>query len=88
MPLRKPFLINNTKTIVMLHPDKFQNEIYTLLTKIEEEYPELSPFLDENLVTIPYIEHPKLDDETFSRYLDDLKQLLYHYRNNHQKNKA
>ncbi|MGS2740209.1 hypothetical protein [Sinomicrobium sp. M5D2P17] len=72
----------------MQQPGKIQNDIYALLTKIEEEYPELYQFLDENPITIPYMEHPQLDNEIFSRYLDDLKHLLYHYEHGHQKIRA
>ncbi|RNL85375.1 hypothetical protein ED312_12605 [Sinomicrobium pectinilyticum] len=72
----------------MLHQGELQNEIYALLTKIEEEYPELYRLLDENPITIPYIEHPQINDETFSRYLDDLKHLLHHYEQSHREIRA
>ncbi|RNL75291.1 hypothetical protein ED312_21530 [Sinomicrobium pectinilyticum] len=59
-------------------------EIYRLTNEIEEQYPELYPYLDENPVTIPYYPHPELNDEVLSGYLDDLKQLLLHYAESHR----
>lgn len=64
---------------------KLIKEINELTLKIEQEYPELYQYLDENPMTIPCCEHPKLDTENFSDYLDSLKQLLKHHIENHRK---
>lgn len=60
-------------------------EINELTLKIEQEYPELYIYLDENPITIPCCEHPKIDTKTFSDYLDSLKQLLQHHIETHSK---
>jgi len=64
---------------------KLIKEINELTLKIEQEHPELYQYLDENPMTIPCCEHPKLDTENFSDYLDSLKQLLKHHIENHQR---
>ena len=66
---------------------KLQNlfkEINDLTLKIEQEYPELYQYLDENPITIPGSEHPKLDTETFSDWLESLKALLKHHIETHK----
>ncbi|MBD98793.1 MAG: hypothetical protein CMO34_03035 [Verrucomicrobia bacterium] len=60
-------------------------EINELTLKIEQEYPELYQYLDENPMTIPCCEQPELNTKNFSEYLDSLKQLLKHHIRNHQK---
>lgn len=60
-------------------------EINNLTLKIEQDYPELYKYLDENPITIPCCNHPKMDIKNFSDYLDSLKQLLKHHIEKHQK---
>ncbi|MBL1232508.1 MAG: hypothetical protein P1U44_03150 [Vicingaceae bacterium] len=60
-------------------------EINTLTLKIEQEYPELYQYLDENPLTIPCCDQPKVDTKNFSDYLDSLKQLLEHHVESHEK---
>lgn len=62
-------------------------EINTLTLKIEQEYPELYHYLDENPLTIPNGELEAFDNKVFSDYLDSLKQLLQQYTINHPQNK-
>lgn len=59
-------------------------EINDLTLKIEQEYPELYQYLDENPITIPSTNRPEMDTKNFSNYLDSLKQLLIHYVENHK----
>jgi hypothetical protein len=61
------------------------NEINELTLKIEQDYPELYQYLDENPVTIPRSEEPQLNTKTFSDWLDSLKELLEHHIENHTK---
>ncbi|MFT6879594.1 MAG: hypothetical protein ACI9QN_001712 [Arcticibacterium sp.] len=49
---------------------ELSKEINELTLKIEQEYPELYQFLDENPATIPCCEHPELNTKTFSDWLD------------------
>jgi len=60
-------------------------EIMDITYKIENEYPELYKYLDENPITIPIIEHPNLDKKVFSDYLADLKNLLNNHIQSHKK---
>jgi hypothetical protein len=59
-------------------------EINDLTMKIEQEYPELYQYLDENPITIPYSEHPELNIKTMSEWLDSLQELLKHNIENHK----
>lgn len=51
-------------------------EISDLTLKIEQEYPELYRYLDENPMTIPCCDHPEVNTKNFSDYLDSLRSLL------------
>lgn len=54
-------------------------EISNLTLEIEEKYPELYRYLDENPISIPSAEHPKLDTTILSDYLESLKTMLNNY---------
>lgn len=58
-------------------------EINDLTLKIEQEYPELYQYLDENPLTISSGGSSKVGKKNFSEYLNSLKQLLKHYIENH-----
>lgn len=58
-------------------------EINEITLLIEQEYPELYQYLDENPITIPSMEHPQMDTKNFSDYLNSLKQLLKHHIETH-----
>lgn len=62
---------------------KLSQEINELTFKIEQEYPELYGFLNENPITIPTSEDPQINTETLADYLDTLNQLLKHYSTSH-----
>lgn len=61
--------------------------INDLTLKIEQEYPELYQYLDENPITIPSKEHPNMDTKNFSVYLDSLKGILKHHVESHNPQK-
>lgn len=56
-------------------------EISVLTREIETNYPEIYEHLDENPMTIPNMEHPKIDNKALEDYLESLKQLI----NKHKK---
>jgi CDP-glycerol glycerophosphotransferase (TagB/SpsB family) len=62
---------------------KITEEINKLTLHIEEKYPELYQFLDENPITIPTSEHPDMSDKVFADYLESLKDLLEHHMDTH-----
>ncbi|PNQ74810.1 hypothetical protein C1T31_01325 [Hanstruepera neustonica] len=51
-------------------------EIARLIRDIETNYPEVYQYLDENPITIPNMEHPKVDRKELEDYLESLKQLI------------
>ncbi|MDF4222646.1 hypothetical protein PXC01_13675 [Maribacter sp. M208] len=63
---------------------KILNEITTLTTDIETNYPELYRSLDENPMTLPVSQHPHMDKEVMQEYLESLKQMLHHYLDEHK----
>lgn len=63
---------------------KILNEITTLTTDIETNYPELYRSLDENPMTLPVSQHPHLDKEVMQEYLESLNQMLHHYLEEHK----
>ena len=60
-------------------------EIIEITTTIETQYPELYRFLEENPMTLPAVDHPKIDEATLTEYLKSLKELLQHHRETRKK---
>lgn len=58
----------------MERTEKLSQEINELTFKIEQEYPELYGFLNENPITIPTSDDPQINTETLADYLDTLNQ--------------
>ena len=58
-------------------------QINIITQKIEEEYPELYQYLDENPINIPENQGTKLTIKNFSDYLESLKQILEGYIESH-----
>ena len=54
-------------------------EITQLTNTIKTNYPGLYRDLNENPMTIPTVNHPKMDNKMMEEYLESLKQLLEHY---------
>lgn len=51
-------------------------EIARVTRDIETNYPEIYKYLDENPITIPNMEHPKVNKTELEDYLESLKQLI------------
>ncbi|HEX9825090.1 MAG TPA: hypothetical protein VGA80_00695 [Flavobacteriaceae bacterium] len=64
------------KTVKML-----LTEISDLIAEIETNYPELYQYLDENPITIPNVEHPKIGTTELKNYLESLRDLLEKHKN-------
>jgi hypothetical protein len=62
-----------------------ENQIITLTTSIEVNYPELYARLDENPITIPSKIHPDMNVNIMEDYLESLKQILKQYIKTHNK---
>lgn len=58
-------------------------KILAITMLIEEKHPELSKFLLEMPVTIPDLDHPKIDDEALQNYYQSLCDLLTEYEIEH-----
>lgn len=58
-------------------------EIAQLTSTMETDYPELYRFLDENPMTLPIKEHPKMDKKVMEEYLEDLKELIKRHVQTH-----
>ena len=59
------------------------NQINFITLEIETKYPEIYKFLDEDTLTLPFREHPKINAEILLDYLQSLKQLLSHHKETH-----
>jgi hypothetical protein len=62
-----------------------ENQIITLTTSIEVNYPELYAMLDENRMTIPTEIHPDMNVSIMEEYLESLKEILKQYIKTHKK---
>ncbi|MEP2278608.1 hypothetical protein [Maribacter sp.] len=63
---------------------KVLNEITQLTSNIETNYPELYRSLDENPMTLPVSQHLHMDKVVMQEYLENLKQMLHHYLEEHK----
>lgn len=63
----------------MTSTQKTLQDITDLTLKIETDYPELYEYLDEIPMTIPNVEHPKMDHKALCDYLVALKNMLSKY---------
>ncbi len=62
--------------------DKLNEDILKITTKIQNEYPEISVYLNEMPVTIPNVASPKINVNALSEYYESLKILLKDYIEN------
>ena len=62
-----------------------ENQIITLTTSIEVNYPELYALLDENPMTISTVVDPKMNISVMEDYLESLKQILKQYIKTYKK---
>ncbi len=63
---------------------RLTKEINELTLRIEQDYPELYQYLDENSITIADCETPEISVNSFVEYLDSLKSLLERYIESHK----
>lgn len=63
---------------------KILTEISTLTRKIEDDYPELYKYIDENPMTLPDENSPDVDTEAFEEYLESLKSMIARYEEEHK----
>lgn len=68
-----------------LETNKILNDISVLTLKIQEDYPELQKYLDEQRSTLPHDDliGSTLDLDALQSYRDGLKELIDHYKENH-----
>ena len=69
----------------MKNLQKILKQITNLTLKIEVEYPELYCFLNEDILTIPSKNHPKINIKVMQNYLETLQQMLKEYIKTHEK---
>ena len=58
-------------------------EINLITLELEVDYPEIYKFIDEDILTLPFSEHPKITNEILEEYLDNLYHLLKAYKKTH-----
>ena len=56
-------------------------EIARITRDIETNHPEVYQYLDENPMTIPNMEHPKINASELQDYLNTLKELIKKHKN-------
>lgn len=71
----------------MRNLQKVLNEITDLTLEIENNYPELYQFLEENPIAIPSENNPEINEKVMQDYLESLKLLLAHHIETHKKKK-
>ena len=71
--------------MIMKTLQDIENQIITLTTSIEVNYPELYATLGENPITIPIADHPDMNISIMEDYLESLKQILKQYTKTHNK---
>ncbi|GAA4280966.1 hypothetical protein [Gaetbulibacter aestuarii] len=62
-----------------------EDKILKLTDTIENDYPELYAYLDENPVTMPSLDHPNITVAVMEDYLKSLQQILKHHIETHKK---
>jgi len=67
----------------MEHITTLLNEITLITLEIETKYPEIYKFLEEDTLTLPFKEHPKINSDVLIDYLESLNQLLSHHKETH-----
>lgn len=58
-------------------------EITQLTYEIENQYPELYQYLEEDPITIPAVKVPEVNVAVLNDYLESLKELLKHHLETH-----
>ena len=64
--------------------NELEEKINKITSVIRTDYPELLKYLNEMPETIPNGEHPKIDEESLSKYYDTLVNVFRDYVAEHQ----
>lgn len=64
----------------MKNVQKLLTEISEVTRDIETNYPELYKHLDENPLTIPSMDNPKIEAPELENYLNSLKSMIANYK--------
>ena len=67
---------------------ELNNRITAITLHIQESYPELYIFLDENPITVPSHEHIDINAKVLENYLISLEQMLENHKSKRGKPKA
>lgn len=68
--------MNNLKNLI--------GEIAHITTEIETDHPWLYRYLDEDPITLPTMDHPEINKEVLSDYLQSLRQQVRHFEETHR----
>ncbi|TDP60927.1 hypothetical protein [Flavobacterium dankookense] len=68
----------------MSSKDTLNSNILAITLKINNQYPELSKFLNEMPATIPNQENPEVNNHSLEQYYNSLVDLLKEYKETHQ----
>lgn len=68
----------------MLIEQKINADILKITMLIREDYPELSKYLNEMMITIPDVPSPKMNQKVLQEYYNSLDALLENYIPNHE----
>ena len=63
--------------------EELLTKISDITRDIETNYPDVYKYLDEDPITIPNLEHPKIDSKELQDYLVSLTDLLTKYKKDH-----
>lgn len=76
--------MNRKNLKIMRNLQKVLKEITELTLEIENNYPELYQFLEENPLAIPSENSPEINKKVMQDYLESLKLLLAHHIETHK----
>ncbi|MBP1838672.1 hypothetical protein [Formosa algae] len=60
--------------------EQLLKDISEIVWTIENDYPEVYQYLDENPITIPNFEHPEVTVIELEEYLDSLNVIIENYK--------
>ncbi|CAM2942698.1 hypothetical protein SAMN05444143_11211 [Flavobacterium succinicans] len=69
--------------IAMKSVTELNDNIFRITQTIQNEFPELMPFLNEMTITIPMLHSPEVDQKALNDYYNSLRNLLMKYAPNH-----
>ncbi|WP_159022122.1 hypothetical protein [Formosa sp. L2A11] len=60
--------------------EELLKDISEIVWSIEEDYPEVYKYLDENPIKIQNFEHPDISTEELEEYLQSLRDIIENYK--------